>query len=157
MSETERVWYQDGFTMFMVVVVGGIAALVGSKMYSDYKRDQKPNVFPNISGGVIKSETGTPVFRLRVYHQFPGILRNGRFSMIADGDSIVAKDGIQEEEYSFEEWPPNRDHAKEFDFPINPHEPNKHIFWTFIFITKNSKLEFIKDQWDGETWKSNRE
>ncbi|QDT32006.1 hypothetical protein [Thalassoglobus polymorphus] len=158
MTNTERAWYQDGWTVFFIVLVGGVFIVpVGTQLYQQWQYEQKPYVIPQISGRVQRQLFGQPELIISAWHQHPGDLRNGVFvvSLNHKEDERTKKENTRF--HSFEIWKPNKENALEFTFPLSSGEVSKEIPMSFLLRAKNVKQHFSVDSWLINDWKSNQD
>jgi len=158
MTNTERAWYQDGWTVFFIVLVGGAVIVpVGTQLYQQWKYEQKPYVIPQITGRVERPVFGQPKLIITAWHQNPGHLRNGIFIVSLNHKQDEQSRNKNSRLHSFEIWKPNEENALEFTFPLSHDEVAKEIPISFLLTAKNIKRHFSVDSWLIDNWKSNQD
>ncbi len=151
MSDQEKYWYQDGS---VVVFVGlGVLWLAGT-MYN-YRQSQMPVAFPRVSGRLEQPLFGNPVLHISVHHQTPGDLRNGQLIVATESEMVAERDSFHV--YSFETWPPNKQNAQTFEFPLQRFDPGQEIPLKVSLSAANAKKFSYRPAWLGFDWKSNQE
>lgn len=151
---SQKHWYQDGWLVFAILFFG---SLLGLSFYREYLEDSKPRVTPEISGKITRPSLGPPTLELTVWHQYPAALRNVQLNVNINEDPSRGEEHWDRRQHSFESWPPNRDHAITFSFPLKQYDPQREIAVGIILMGKNIKLSMQGATWLGNTWKSNSE
>ena len=148
---TERAWYQDGGCVIGIVIMA--FGLVSA--YRQAERDRIPTVFPRLTGRVEQPFFGSPRLVITAWHQHTGLLRNGRLLISVKGVQVANHGGEDSEEYSFESWEPNHDHAVTLTFPLREVAADKEIAINYSLIADNIKPGRSSDAWVNGGWKSN--
>ncbi|MBD3675696.1 MAG: hypothetical protein HUJ26_19465 [Planctomycetaceae bacterium] len=157
MTNTERAWYQDGWIVLFVVLMGGtIIVPVGSQLYRQWEYEQKPYVVPQITGRVERPVFGQPKLIITAWHQHAGDLRNGLFVVSLNHKKDEHSKNENRRIHSFELWKPNKENALEFTFPLSHDEVAEEIPMSFLLTAKNIKRHFSVDSWLIDNWKSNK-
>ena len=155
MSETQRAWYQCGWTMFLVVFVICPAALfVVSALYQDWQKQQLPSVVPQIAAYVDQPMFATPSFKVMFWHQHTERLRNGRVGVVLTSEMVSAPDGRECRMHSYEAWEANRDNAVTLSLPLKYFDPNLEMSVFLSFSAKNARPYSCLAKWRGDNWVS---
>lgn len=157
MAESERAWYQKGevvFVLFLLTI--GLGIPLGLRIYREWQFQQLAVVTPRMTGRIEQSLFGAPSLILKVWHQHPGHLRNGKLALlVADKQTPLAE--ADSREHSFEIWEPNESHAVTFEFPLTEFDPSEEIkVWT-ILEGEGIRYYVRPDTWQGSGWKENAE
>ena len=153
----ERYWYQDGGTVFLIFLMGGVALLVGYSFYLKELDNAKPLIDPEIAGRLHQPMFGSPRLEITVWHQHPGVIRNGKLLVNLNEDPAKGQETWDRRVHSFEVWEPNKDHAVTFEFPLTRYDPQQPIHVGVILLGSEIKMSVRGVEWLGTTWKSNLE
>lgn len=148
----EPAWYQDSGCMIPLLMVGGFLGLC----YLHEKESQTPIVFPRMVGRVEQPFFGPPSLVITAWHQHTGVLRNGRLRFDVKGTQVAGRGGEDSEEFSFESWEPNRDHAVTLRFPLSQVDTVSEITVTSSLQAKDVQGTTNTDAWVNGNWKSNQ-
>lgn len=151
MNQTEKHWYQDGFTVIAVVIV---ATLLFSWLRNESKRNEeasRPVIVPLFSGRVEQPFFGDPVLHMTVWHQFPGTLRNGTLTIDTTSPMIAERD--QHQIHSFETWQPNRDQEVTFRLTLQNFDPDTELPIDVKIVAANGRSQPRTETWLGQGWK----
>ena len=156
MSESEqRAWYQDGSTVIAsVVVTVFIGAFIFTK-YLEVQESKKPYAIPLISGILRQPLLENHSLEIKLWHQFPGTLRNGTLTVTATSEMVI---GSPINKYhSFENWEPNEDNGVTFFIPLRDFDPSQELPLRIRLEAKNAKTHEHSSVWLGSNWKSNQD
>lgn len=151
---SEKHWYQDGWVVLAIVFIGGV---FGLSFYRKHLEDSKPLITPMISGKLTRPLLGTPTLEVTVWHQHPAALRNVVLNVNVNEDPARREEYWDRRQHSFESWPPNKDQAVTFSFPLKQYAPEREVKVGVILLGKSIKLSMEGGTWLGETWKSDKE
>ena len=154
---SEKHWYQDEGNVLFILFVAGFAGFVGLSFYWKHLEDSKPQIMPVMSGKLTRPLLGTPTLEVTVWHQHPAALRNVQLHVNLNEDPARGEEHWDRRQHSFESWPPNRDQAATFSFPLKQYDPKREITVGVIVMGKSIKLSGARGTWLGDTWKSNKE
>ncbi|MCA9052203.1 MAG: hypothetical protein KDA75_00120 [Planctomycetaceae bacterium] len=152
MNQPEKHWYQDGFTVIVVVL---LLAGVGVWIREDWNRRaaaNRPIVLPLVAGRLEQPFFDNPVLHLTVWHQFPGTLRNGQLTVNIDSPLVAQNDRFQI--HSFESWEPNQDHEVSFRIPLTASDLSEEIPIQLRIDSMNGRAVEYTARWLGTGWKN---
>jgi hypothetical protein len=150
---SERAWYQDGFVVIVVIFV---AVLFGPQVYKAFQQQQMGGFAPRLSGQITQPIFGSKEFVAVVYHQNPGVLRNGTLTITLKSPMLANPKGVETKTYSFEEWNPNEEHSVELRFPLSSFDNSTRIEVETRCTAKNIRDYSSKDAWIADGWVSNQ-
>ena len=153
MSQSEKSWYQNGDTVFSIVVVAALASFFGWIFWQHNEQESRPVAFTLLTGRLELALLAEPTLHISVWHQFPGTLRNGALTITTDSSMVEKRD--QFKIHSFEAWDPNRDAHIELTFQMQDFDSLKEIPLTVRLEGKNSRPYEGTFVWLGNDWKSN--
>lgn len=149
---TERAWYQDGGCVFWLLAIAGLIALSIIKT----KEENRPTVYPSMTGRIEQPFFGSPSLVITAWHQHTGVLRNGRLTIEVKGTDVAKRGSVDSQEFSFETWEPNQDHAVTMRFPLKQVDPQCELSVACSLIASDIKPSTQDDMWLGNHWKSNQ-
>lgn len=157
MSENERAWYQNGETTLVVTIGLCIVVYFGLQYFWELQDQQKLVAVISASATIERAFQKNPVWKVKVWHQCPGILRNGQLIVTVESDQLAKPNGEQFKMYSFEEWSPNEGNGVDFEFPLQAFDLEQEMPIKFELSAKNAKPYIYRDAWFGRGWKSNQD
>jgi hypothetical protein len=149
---SERYWYQNGWTVFWIVVVVGAVSL---HFYNTAVDRATPSVTPKVTGRLHQPLFGTPTLEITAWHQYPAALRNVQLFVSVNDDPARSQERWIQRVHSFESWSPNRDQAVTLTFPLKQYDPQLEIAVTILLAGKSVKMSLQEAVWQGSGWKSN--
>lgn len=153
---SERYWYQDGWTVFEVVVVVSLVVLWGCGMYYKSRQDALPYITSRVTGRIDQPLLGSPTLEITVWHQYPATLRNVVLFVNVNEDPAGNDKYWDKREHSFEVWPHNEDHAVKFKFPLKRYDPKQEIHVKFSLHGTTIKPYGSRADWVGTGWKDEK-
>lgn len=153
---SERYWYQDGGTVFGIVLVTAFIGFLGYSFYQKAQEEARPYVIPKVVASLNQPLLGPPSLAVTVWHEHPGVLRNGRLTVSTSGEMVETGSGLHSQSHSFEIWEPNRDRAVKLTFPLKHFDPTREIPISFMLMGNGIKPFSSSDSWLGDNWKSNK-
>ncbi|MDP1799464.1 MAG: hypothetical protein Q8K78_18350 [Planctomycetaceae bacterium] len=153
---SERYWYQDGGTVFGIVLVTAFIGFLGYSFRQKAQEEARPYVIPDVAANINQPLFGSPSLVVTVWHTHTGVLRNGRLTVSTSGELVETRSGLHSQSHSFEVWEPNRDRAVTLTFPLKHFDATREIPISFTLIGQGIKPFTYSDAWLGNTWKSNK-
>ncbi len=149
----QRPWYQDGGTVLAVVVV---TLMLGLSIHARHQKAQQealPEVVPKVTGQLSRTFLGPPTLELTVWHQYAAALQNVVLVVNLNEDPALDDKQWDKREHSFESWPPNKEQAVKFTFPLKRYDPKQPIRVEYMLVGKTIKPHVSSGDWLGEGWK----
>lgn len=153
---SERYWYQDGGTVFGIVLATAFIGFLGYSFQQKAQEGARPYVIPHVAGSINQPLFGSPSLIITVWHEHTGVLRNGRLTVTTSGEMVESGSGLNSQSHSFEVWEPNRDHTVTLTFPLKHFDATREIPVSFTLIGSGIKPFAYSDSWLGAAWKSNK-
>jgi hypothetical protein len=147
---TGKHWYQDGWWVLFLVVVGGF---FGYGIYTQAVERAKPLITLSVAGQLQQPFFGSPSLEITVWHQYPAALRNVRLFVSINEDPARRREHWVNRQHSFEAWSPNRDQAMKFSLPLKQYDPQREIAVSAILFGKSIKMSKQEGVWLGSDWK----
>jgi hypothetical protein len=155
---SERYWYQDGWTVFYIVVgtivYGGYFAMRSHLLYLDAVDRNRPPVDLRMAGLIDQSLLEQPKLVVHIWHQHPGVLRNGHLTVVVSGPLADTRRGAQRQEFSFGNWEPNQSAATVLSLPLTRFNPAEPIFVDVTLIANDVQPFSRREVWTGDSWLS---
>lgn len=149
-EQPTRAWYQDGFTVFMVCLFGGLGFL----WLKGQQQETLPHVFPEVKGRVSQPLIGNNAFLLTVWHHHTGAIENGRLVVRLTGPQLPENEAF--ELFSFAVWQPNEENARQFTFPLKYVDSTSEIKISLTVSGTNIKPTTWTPTWLGSGWKKSK-
>ena len=150
MSNKEKHWYQDGGTVFSIIVVLTLLTIWGSRFWQQEKEQQKAAAIALNAGRLDVSPEGEPVLHLRFWHVHPGALRNGRLTVIVDYPGTKTGEGLCI--HAFDSWESNDDHTVTWDVPLPGYELDQRVPIRVQLEAENARTFAYTQVWLGTGW-----
>ena len=150
MSNKEKHWYQDGGTVFSIIVVLTLLTIWGSRFWQQEKEQQKAAAIALNAGRLDVSPEGEPVLHLRFWHVHPGALRNGRLTVIVDYPGVKSGEGLCV--HAFDTWEPNEDHTVAWDVQLPGYELDQRVPIRVQLEAENARSFAYTQVWRGTGW-----
>lgn len=137
-----------GILMALVVVAIAISSIRGC--YNSAYPPLDVRMTGQIEPGLISDHA----FKIRLWHQNPGTVTNGRMSVRVQGSQLKlgAGQSYAEREYSFDEWRPNQDAVREFSFPLNSVGEQVDLTVTISINAKGTQNYWKQSRWYQNRW-----
>jgi hypothetical protein len=142
---SDKHWYQDGWRVLIILIIVGFVYLVSTNK-------EPPTVYPRLAGRVEQPFLGSPSFVVTVFHQHPASLRNVILRVKLSQEIALDHREWPEQVHSFETWPPNRDHAVSFTFPLTSYDPQKDLGVEATLEGKEIKRSVSFARWVNGGW-----
>jgi len=151
-SASQQPWYHSGANALGIAFFTFLALAIGTFKYLQHLENQKPLATPYVSGKINQPLLGSPVWEVHVWHQCPGVLRNGRLNVFVESDLLADDDGIDIESFSFETWEPNKANAVTFSFTLERIDIEQEIPILATLEARNAHTGQIFSSWLGYDW-----
>ena len=150
MSNKEKHWYQDGGTVFSIIVALTLLTILGSRFWQQEKEQQKAPAIALNAGRLDISPDGEPILHLRFWHVHPGVLRNGRLTVIVDYPGTRSGEGLRI--HAFDIWEPNQDHTVAWDVPLPGYDLEQRVPVRVRLEAENARTLVYTQVWLGTGW-----
>ncbi len=110
----------------------------------------KPELDVKVTGGAC-SGFANYYFRLNIWHQHTGTIKNGKLTVTVSGSHL--KGDKKEEVWSFDSWPPNKSETKTFDdFLLDTIGPDLKLTFTISVVSADTRPYSGTFIWSGTKW-----
>ncbi len=150
MTEKEKHWYQDGWTVLAIVVVFAVLSIWINRAWQQKAVEQKPLGIVVSAGKLEGAGTNQPILHLKFWHAHPGNLRNGRFVVTVEFSGIPKVDRIHM--FAFDTWEPNEEHAVIWKVPLPGYELDEKVPVRVRLQAKNARPFAYTQTWLGTDW-----
>ena len=150
MTEKEKHWYQDGWTILAIVAVLVVASIWINRAWRQNEAEQKPLGIVASAGRLEDADTDQPILHLKFWHFHPGSLRNGRLIVTVAFPGIPKVDRVRI--FAFDAWEPNDEHAVIWKVPLPGYELDEQVPVHVQLQAENARQFAYTQIWLGTDW-----